>query len=1385
MGSSNKASGDQLKTALGKFEAVLTHEQKARLQSIAAVPDAAAVIAFTTQLDNENAKRGSRCVATRVLTFLQSIQQFTTVVDTFVSSNPAIPALVWGSVKLAVLLTSNNALYFDKLSALLMGFSKHCPRYLEYQVLYADSAQEPRAFWRSFKTDELGRFEKEIRECKSEVDAEISRALHQTLFQEQQLQLIDRKAAARHRDLGSIFRVRVDKSNQEERRWRIQSDEHHARSRKQDLLDRLSNYDHITPLRRASMKRHGQTADWLKESTEFANWVADPKSNIFVLSGKLGSGKTVTTACTIGHLFAKSGNDYRVVYFFCQFDNAKSLTAPMILSALIRQFLDINTLPNSIETCLVNLLKVPCPEARDLGLLLKDVLVITKCSFIVIDAIDECAKPEWNVLLKVLQDILISCSSVVKLFLAVRQVIVEEMEKICEWHYQATMNTSEVNSNIKTYIEDVLAERKDCGELVVDNFELINEITDALVEGANGMFLWVAFQIEDICRQVCDRDIRKTIRKLPKDLPETYDGILSRITRTGNVRLAEKVFSWVATAHRPLLLEELREAIAVKPLQPYSDRERLVNHISQIVSCCENLVVLDEQNRTVQFTHQTVKMFLLDSFRDQANANFHFEQQETDHYVGEICVTYLNFDDLKRKLIRKGPPLPTPEAILEASLSVGPNSPSKSVWKKVARLREHRKGYNPSPMHVFTGTALHNNLGALRESQTEHPFLSYAAEYWLHHCANFKKKKSQTWYLWEELLLSEEAPAAMPWEYSEWSQRTRTVRHWICNQEHVALFSLIQSSETPFAEAEMQCILNFAIEKPSLPLFDSVLRDCVSSTRRGRVLFNANAARVSRVLNESLIIAVGGGHLWALDKLLVEGADPHWRALGSSYRRHDSREIQLSMANAEINATSKKYLGLTALQAAARGGYIELVDKLITGRADINAEAYLYSGRTALQAAAQEGHFKVVGKLLRAKADVNAKAGNHFGRTALQAAAEKGHLEIVDRLLIAKADVNALACYELGRTALQAAAEQGHLEMVERLLIAKADVNAGAGDHFGRTALQAAAEKGHLEVVEALLTAQADVNAGTGFISGRTALQAAAEQGHLEMVERLLIAKADVNAKAGDHSGRTALQAAAEQGHLEIVDRLLTAKADVNAKAAEYNGRTALQAAAGTGHMEVVERLLAAKADVNTGAGFRSGRTALQAASEKGHLEVVETLLKAQADVNAGTGFNFGRTALQAAAGQGHLEVVERLLTAKASVNAKAGDNSGRTALQAAAEKGHLEIVDRLLTAKADVNAGASLISGRTALQAAAEKGHLEVVERLLTAKADVNAGVCNELGRTALQAAAEQGHLEVVEKLLAAEVDKEDVRAELLAAKENGNGQLIKLLESAVKKPL
>lgn len=112
----------------------------------------------------------------------------------------------------------------------------------------------------------------------------------------------------------------------------------------------------------------------------------------------------------------------------------------------------------------------------------------------------------------------------------------------------------------------------------------------------------------------------------------------------------------------------------------------------------------------------------------------------------------------------------------------------------------------------------------------------------------------------------------------------------------------------------------------------------------------------------------------------------------------------------------------------SREGCSELLPSLLQVVTHVDARV---CGQTALQAAAGGGHLEVVERLLAAKANVNAPAGEGNGRPALQAAAQAGHLEVVVRLLAAKADVNAPAGYE--GTALQVAVQRGYLVIVERL----------------------------------------------------------------------------------------------------------------------------------------------------------------------------------------------------------------------------------------------------------------------------------------------------------------------------------------------------------------
>ena len=147
--------------ALSDFEAVLNEEQKSRFTATR-TPDVNAAIKLAIEIDHDNASRRSRCLGTRLIKFLEGVQQFSSVIGTFVSSNPQIAALVWGSVKLSLLVVNNFASYFDKLSTLFMQIGRKCPRLAEFGSLYITSPGLQRALCEYYAVA--------VRICKSAIE---------------------------------------------------------------------------------------------------------------------------------------------------------------------------------------------------------------------------------------------------------------------------------------------------------------------------------------------------------------------------------------------------------------------------------------------------------------------------------------------------------------------------------------------------------------------------------------------------------------------------------------------------------------------------------------------------------------------------------------------------------------------------------------------------------------------------------------------------------------------------------------------------------------------------------------------------------------------------------------------------------------------------------------------------------------------------------------------------------------------------------------------------------------------------------------------------------------------------------------------------------------
>lgn len=62
-----------------------------------------AVLTFTAEIDQQNAQRRVRGVASRLYGVLESVRQFTSIIDTYVQAYPQVAALVWGSLKITLL----------------------------------------------------------------------------------------------------------------------------------------------------------------------------------------------------------------------------------------------------------------------------------------------------------------------------------------------------------------------------------------------------------------------------------------------------------------------------------------------------------------------------------------------------------------------------------------------------------------------------------------------------------------------------------------------------------------------------------------------------------------------------------------------------------------------------------------------------------------------------------------------------------------------------------------------------------------------------------------------------------------------------------------------------------------------------------------------------------------------------------------------------------------------------------------------------------------------------------------------------------------------------------------------------------------------------------
>jgi ankyrin repeat protein len=752
---------------------------------------------------------------------------------------------------------------------------------------------------------------------------------------------------------------------------------------KNKVLDFFSTYNYETAHKQ--IRKAGNTS-LHKRHVQYQEWKDSLDSCTLLFTGKLGSGKSVLLANIVGDLSLSTAKEPPLVaYFFCRHDVQESLQARTILGSLARQLLrtlsDLEMLSercgsshiaDSADTILESFLEGYSPSQR---------------TCFVIDGLDECDETERRILVDAFQKIQRKLKALFCISLRI------EPNKSLSFLTEQLLATRiiplpEENPDIDAFIEADLRRCLEQELLTIGDATLIIDIQDALVAGSQGMFLWVALQIQSLCSMKTDHAIRNALADLPKDISHTFARILDK-SGSSDPLLQAKTLQVVLAAERPLTTEELREALSVIPGDADWDPSKMLNNVYSALACCGCLLTVDEEESTVRVVHHSAKQYILYGLDKSKHTSFSID--DAQRALADIVVTYLAYGVFETQLSRVNnrPIIPqsAPSSILQSAM--GSSITARNLAMKILAGRKR-------PTFDLSKTIAEVCSSSSCQPEDSFKFYAYVKEYWQKHVFYVSGHHDSIYKF---------AARAIHGRASNFDDVPLSAWGWAAEHGNAKLVELWCKSDKH----------NLSISTPLIWAIELGRRDIVNALLSAGVDVNERDSS-----GTPLIVAT---------------------------MRGNKEIVELLLGTGKVDINSESYDGALAIIIAARDGHREIAELLLDlGKADPNLQNP--SGETALITAAVSGYSDIAQLLLASGSDPNLK--DVMGWTALMKAAEKGNKTVV-KLLVNNSNVNLNAKTRSGRTALMIAVNSGQKEVV-KLFVENKDVDLNAKDSQGTTA---------------------------------------------------------------------------------------------------------------------------------------------------------------------------------------------------------------------------------------------------------------------------------------------------------------------------------------------
>jgi hypothetical protein len=182
--------------------------------------------------------------------------------------------------------------------------------------------------------------------------------------------------------------------------------------------------------------------------------------------------------------------------------------------------------------------------------------------YIVLDGIDEANDKDRKIFLELVKDIMPSAnnrSSRIQLAMLGRPQMLDQLLEALEQDSLPTIHVTgdKTSGDIVHYIERSIKNAKNLRSVPQD---IKDQIVEKLSSGAQGMFIWVDFMLEELYKKKRVSTILEALNKAPKGLNEmlrhVLEGFSAALEEDDSDDLNE-LLAWVTCAERPMKLGEL------------------------------------------------------------------------------------------------------------------------------------------------------------------------------------------------------------------------------------------------------------------------------------------------------------------------------------------------------------------------------------------------------------------------------------------------------------------------------------------------------------------------------------------------------------------------------------------------------------------------------------------------------------------------------------------------------------------------------------------------------------------------------------------------------------------------------------------------------------